>query len=211
MQIHEITWPVLNEAGLTDYLKAMATTDPRLAALPLDQRAAAMRTSSATQMAAKAAANQWQGRVLQLLKANQVAGGSGMLDAQGVTDQEYGDNLEDFVEKMMLQKPIESLDQTSGTKVAQMIDKVVTAKNDPKQIQAAFQELAAVTAAARQDPTKTTGVSNPQQIIQQALTGVNPQVLGKQIAAAAGGQQAAKSTGNPTVDHLLKTLGIQVS
>lgn len=211
-----------------DYIKAAATSDPRLAQLPLSQRAAAMRTNSATQMMSKAALNQWQGRVLQLLKANQTAGGSGMLGPNGVTDQEYVDNLEDFVEKVMLQKPIESLDSNSGTRLNQMINSVMTVKNDPKKMQTAFQDLAAITTAARMDPSKTgaapgaaqgsqqTGakpaVQNTVQGVKVALQGINTQTVAQNLVAANNGQPvAASKTNNDLVNRVLTTLGVQLT
>lgn len=208
-----------------DYIKAMATTDPKMASLPLSQRAAAMRTSTATQMLGKAALNQWQGRVLQLLKANQTAGGSGMLDSKGVKDQEYVDNLEDFVEKVLLQKPIESLDNTSGTKLNQMINAVMAVKNDPKKMQTAFQDLVAITTAARMDPAKSgtaqqsaqqpggqQAVQNTVQGTKIALQGINTQTLAQNMVTANNGQPVvATKTNNDLVNRVLTAMGVQLT
>jgi len=147
MQIYDITnrKQQLTEASFTDYVKAAFTKDPNMANLPLDQRAAAMMKDTAMQNVAKLALQQWQSKVLTLIRANQ---------NMPITDREYTDNLKDFIEKTLLQKPLTTLDQLSRQRLGVQINNVLASRNDPKKLQQTFQELAVNTAAARQDPTR---------------------------------------------------------
>lgn len=219
MQIHEITKKQTNE-GIMDTLKGVFKTDPASANLPLDQRIRAAQTNTATQQVAKLVMQQWQNKMVQLTRAASTTGGA-------VSDQEYGEQLEDFIERVLLQnKRVEDLDQQSGQRLDAIMQKIVAGRNDAKALPELFNNLTAVTTAARVDTTKFKGgqtqqptaqqgaqnlsQANPQVAVKQALKGVNTSALNQQIAAVGGGPQTVKSTSNRYVDQLLKQLGIQV-
>lgn len=145
MQINELVTTRLDEAGMMDYLRAAASTDPALANLPLAQRAAAMQRSKAVSQVGQATLQRWQQKVIDLTRANQ---------NQPITDQEYIDNLKTFIETTLLQKGLTTLDQNSRQRLGQAINAVVAARNDRRQLASTFQNLVTMTTAARQDPTR---------------------------------------------------------
>jgi len=193
MQIHEITHQRLDEVGLMTRLGA---------ALGNQQAQVATSTAALSQAALK----QWNNKVLQLQQANQ---------GMPISDQEYDTNLEDFVDRVMLQGRLDSLDQTSLTRLTPAMDAVLKARNDPKLLPAAFEKMVAVVNVARQDPAKASRTPQlaPQQtaaMVQQVLKGanVNTQAVAAALQQAAGGQLTATKQPNPMVNSLLNALGV---
>jgi hypothetical protein len=193
MQIHEITQQRLDEVGLMTRLGA---------ALGNQQAQVATSTAALSQAALK----QWNNKVLQLQQANQ---------GMPISDQEYDTNLEDFVDRVMLQGRLDSLDQTSVTRLTPAMDAVIKARNDPKLLPAAFEKMVAVVNVARQDPAKSAQTSQftPQQTaatVKQVLAGanVNTQAVAAALQQAAGGQLTATKQPNPMINSLLNALGV---
>jgi len=193
MQIHEITRQRLDEVGLMTRLGA---------ALGNQQAQVATSTAALSQAALK----QWNNKVLQLQQANQ---------GMPISDQEYDTNLEDFVDRVMLQGRLDSLDQTSLTRLTPAMDAVIKARNDPKLLPAAFEKMVAVVNVARQDPAKASQTSQftPQQTaatVKQVLAGanVNTQAVAAALQQAAGGQLTATKQPNPMINSLLNALGV---
>jgi hypothetical protein len=193
MQIHEITCQRLDEVGLMTRIGA---------ALGNQQAQVATSTAALSQAALK----QWNNKVLQLQQAN-----SGM----PISDQEYDTNLEDFVDRVMLQGRLDSLDQTSLTRLTPAMDAVIKARNDPKLLPAAFEKMVAVVNVARQDPAKASRTPQlaPQQsaaTVKQVLAGanVNTQAVAAALQQAAGGQLTATKQPNPMINSLLNALGV---
>jgi hypothetical protein len=193
MQIYEITRQRLDEVGLMTRLGA---------ALGNQQAQVATSTAALSQAALK----QWNNKVLQLQQANQ---------GMPISDQEYDTNLEDFVDRVMLQGRLDSLDQTSLTRLTPAMDAVLKARNDPKLLPAAFEKMVAVVNVARQDPAKASRTPQlaPQQTaatVQQVLKGanVNTQAVAAALQQAAGGQLTATKQPNPMVNSLLNALGV---
>jgi hypothetical protein len=193
MQIHEITHQRLDEVGLMTRLGA---------ALGNQQAQVATSTAALSQAALK----QWNNKVLQLQQANQ---------GMPISDQEYDTNLEDFVDRVMLQGRLDSLDQTSLTRLTPAMDAVIKARNDPKLLPAAFEKMVAVVNVARQDPAKASRTPQlaPQQTaatVQQVLKGanVNTQAVAAALQQAAGGALTATKQANPMVNSLLNALGV---
>jgi hypothetical protein len=193
MQIHEITQQRLDEVGLMTRLGA---------ALGNQQAQVATSTAALSQAALK----QWNNKVLQLQQANQ---------GMPISDQEYDTNLEDFVDRVMLQGRLDSLDQTSLTRLTPAMDAVIKARNDPKLLPAAFEKMVAVVNVARQDPAKASRTPQlaPQQTaatVQQVLKGanVNTQAVAAALQQAAGGTLTATKQPNPMVNSLLNALGV---
>ena len=193
MQIYEITRQRLDEVGLMTRLGA---------ALGNQQAQVATSTAALSQAALK----QWNNKVLQLQQANQ---------GMPISDQEYDTNLEDFVDRVMLQGRLDSLDQTSLTRLTPAMDAVIKARNDPKLLPAAFEKMVAVVNVARQDPAKSAQTSQftPQQTaatVKQVLAGanVNTQAVAAALQQAAGGQLTATKQPNPMVNSLLNALGV---
>jgi hypothetical protein len=193
MQIHEITQQRLDEVGLMTRLGA---------ALGNQQAQVATSTAALSQAALK----QWNNKVLQLQQANQ---------GMPISDQEYDTNLVDFVDRVMLQGRLDSLDQTSLTRLTPAMDAVIKARNDPKLLPAAFEKMVAVVNVARQDPAKASRTPQlaPQQTaatVQQVLKGanVNTQAVAAALQQAAGGTLTATKQPNPMVNSLLNALGV---
>jgi hypothetical protein len=193
MQIYEITHQRLDEVGLMTRLGA---------ALGNQQAQVATSTAALSQAALK----QWNNKVLQLQQANQ---------GMPISDQEYDTNLEDFVDRVMLQGRLDSLDQTSLTRLTPAMDAVIKARNDPKLLPAAFEKMVAVVNVARQDPAKSAQTSQftPQQTaatVKQVLAGanVNTQAVAAALQQAAGGQLTATKQPNPMINSLLNALGV---
>jgi hypothetical protein len=193
MQIYEITRQRLDEVGLMTRLGA---------ALGNQQAQVATSTAALSQAALK----QWNNKVLQLQQANQ---------GMPISDQEYDTNLEDFVDRVMLQGRLDSLDQTSLTRLTPAMDAVIKARNDPKLLPAAFEKMVAVVNVARQDPAKSAQTSQftPQQTaatVKQVLAGanVNTQAVAAALQQAAGGQLTATKQPNPMINSLLNALGV---
>jgi len=193
MQIYEITHQRLDEVGLMTRLGA---------ALGNQQAQVATSTAALSQAALK----QWNNKVLQLQQANQ---------GMPISDQEYDTNLEDFVDRVMLQGRLDSLDQTSLTRLTPAMDAVIKARNDPKLLPAAFEKMVAVVNVARQDPAKSsqTPQFTPQQsaaTVKQVLAGanVNTQAVATALQQAAGGALTATKQPNPMVNSLLNALGV---
>jgi hypothetical protein len=193
MQIYEITRQRLDEVGLMTRLGA---------ALGNQQAQVATSTAALSQAALK----QWNNKVLQLQQANQ---------GMPISDQEYDTNLEDFVDRVMLQGRLDSLDQTSLTRLTPAMDAVIKARNDPKLLPAAFEKMVAAVNVARQDPVKASQTSQftPQQTaatVKQVLAGanVNTQAVAAALQQAAGGQLTATKQPNPMINSLLNALGV---
>jgi hypothetical protein len=193
MQIHEITRQRLDEVGLMTRLGA---------ALGNQQAQVATSTAALSQAALK----QWNNKVLQLQQANQ---------GMPISDQEYDANLEDFVDRVMLQGRLDSLDQTSVTRLTPAMDAVIKARNDPKLLPAAFEKMVAAVNVARQDPAKASQSPQftPQQTaatVKQVLAGanVNTQAVAAALQQAAGGTLTATKQPNPMINSLLNALGV---
>ena len=196
MQIHEITQQRLDEVGLMTRLGA---------ALGNQQAKVATSTAALSQAALK----QWNTKLLQLQQAN---------NGMPVSDQEYDDRLEEFVDRVMLQGRLDSLDQTSLSRLNPAMDAVIKARNDPKLLSAAFEKMVAAVNVARQDPAKATQTAQtpqytPQQtaaIVKQVLAGanVNTQAVATALQQAAGGPLTATKQPNPMVNSLLNALGV---
>ena len=193
MQIHEITQQRLDEVGLMTRLGA---------ALGNQQAQVATNTAALSQAALK----QWNNKVLQLQQANQ---------GMPISDQEYDDRLEEFVDRVMLQGRFDSLDQTSMSRLAPAMDAVLKVRNDPKLLPAAFEKMVTAVNVARQDPAKApqTPQFSPQQMsatVQQVLRGanVNTQAVATALQQAAGGTLTATKQANPMVNSLLNALGV---
>ena len=193
MQIYEITRQRLDEVGLMTRLGA---------ALGNQQAQVATTTAALSQAALK----QWNNKVLQLQQANQ---------GMPISDQEYDTNLEDFVDRVMLQGRLDSLDQTSLTRLTPAMDAVLKARNDPKLLPTAFEKMVAAVNVARQDPAKATQAPqyNPQQTaatVKQVLASanVNTQAVAAALQQAAGGALTATKQPNPMVNSLLNALGV---
>ena len=193
MQIHEITQQRLDEVGLMTRLGA---------ALGNQQAQVATSTAALSQAALK----QWNNKVLQLQQANQ---------GMPISDQEYDTNLEDFVDRVMLQGRFDSLDQTSMSRLTPAMDAVLKVRNDPKLLPAAFEKMVSAVNVARQDPAKATQAPQytPQQTaatVQQVLKGanVNTQAVATALQQAAGGTLTATKQANPMVNSLLNSLGV---
>ena len=224
MQIYEVTQ--VDEQGFLGGLKQAAQT----AASGIKQSAqAAMGNVGAqaaqnTDMLGSAMAKQWNMKAAQLVNAAATSG-SGT-----VSDQEYSAQLIDFVEKNMLQKKSNELDQTSRQRLGQMIGKVVSSRNDSRQLDQAFRDLAKITTTARLDPQYTrgsrvpsqsaqtvgqTGAAQPQMTAQQARQQAQQtldQLIGRTQQAGLTqylGGGTVRSTGNATVDGMLNILGVQ--
>ena len=193
MQIHEITQQRLDEVGLMTRLGA---------ALGNQQAKVATSTAALSQAALK----QWNTKLLQLQQAN---------NGMPVSDQEYDDRLEEFVDRVMLQGRLDSLDQTSLSRLTPAMDAVIKARNDPKLLSAAFEKMVAAVNVARQDPNQApqNPQFTPQQMsatVQQVLKGanVNTQAVATALQQAAGGTLTATKQANPMVNSLLNALGV---
>ena len=175
-----------------------------------------------TQGLAKAALQQWNNKVLQLTQANK---------GQPVGDQEYFTQLQDFANRVMLQGGFARLDGTSAKRVKQAIADVTAVRNDPNQLQDKMAQLVTATAASRQDPNAYYGA--PRGRAGQAPTGAAQagaaqqaaplvqQFLNQSVSAAQqqgfktflqqyAGTGGVRSTGNATVDAMLKQFGLRV-
>lgn len=230
MQINELVTQRLDEAGMMDYLRAAASTDPALTKLPLAQRAAAMQRSKAVSQIGQATLQRWQQKVIDLTRANQ---------NQPITDQEYTDNLKTFIETTLLQKGLTTLDQNSRQRMGQAINAVVAARDDQRQLASTFQNLVTITTAARQDPTRQYKMAGQRRAAPAAVpaaasaaspapatttTTVNPAALKntlanlgvdikpsrsaiQQVMSKAGANLNIKRTGDPYADALLTLFG----
>jgi hypothetical protein len=152
MQIHEVTHvsDVITEAGIWDYVKAatMAKQQPGLANMPLDQRAAAIARDTAVQNLAKVALNQWNAKVYQLSK---VASTPDPATGQPVIDKtEYAKQLQDFVDRNLLQGSYKYLDSASKQRVEAIKREIIAGQNDPQKLQQAFASLTPITTTAIQ-------------------------------------------------------------
>jgi hypothetical protein len=175
-----------------------------------------------TQGLAKAALQQWNNKVLQLTQANK---------GQPVGDQEYFTQLQDFANRVMLQGGFARLDGTSAKRVKQAIADVTAVRNNPNQLQGKMEQLVTATAASRQDPNAYYGAprgsagqaapgaapaGSAQQATQAAKDFLNGAISGSQqtgfktFLQQSAGTGALRSTGNATVDALLKELGLRV-
>jgi hypothetical protein len=194
MQIHEITHQRLDEVGLMTRLGA---------ALGNQQAKVATNTAALSQAALK----QWNNQVLQLQQVN---------NGMPISEPEYEDRLQEFVERVMLQgRKFDTLDQTSQSRLMPAVDAVVKARMDPKLLPSAFEKMVAAVNVARQDPTKAT--QNPQYTpqqtaatVKQVLAGanVNTQAVATALQQAAGGTLTATKQANPMVNSLLNALGV---
>jgi hypothetical protein len=140
MQIHEITHKQrLDEVDIIGGIKgAVAGFQQSQQQRQVQQNTAAL---------AKAALQQWNNKVIQLTQA---AGG------QPVDPTDYENNLNDFVERVMLRTyKIADLDDSSQTRVEQAIGAVVQGRNDRRALAPAFEKLVQQATVARLDPAKT--------------------------------------------------------
>jgi len=170
-----------------------------------------------TDMLGKAMLKQWN------MKAAQLAQAAAATGAGTVTDQEYKEQLEDFVEKNMLQKQIDELDPTSTPRMNQMIAKVVSARNDARQLDQAFRDMAKITTTARTDPSlrrfggraasapAAAGQPGAQQTPQATAQSLVPSTVQfNDILAHFGGRGAQfRPTGNANVDAFLTQMGLR--
>jgi hypothetical protein len=178
--------------------------------------------SAQTQGLAKAALQQWNNKVLQLTQANK---------GQPVSDQEYFTQLQDFVNRVMLQGAFSRLDGTSAKRVKQAIAGVTGVRNNPTQLQDKMEQLVTTASASRQDPNAyygaprgsaakaPTGAAQAgaaqqaaplvQQFLNQSVSAVQQQGF-KTFLQQYAGTGAVRSTGNATVDAFLKELGLRV-
>jgi hypothetical protein len=127
-------------------------------------------------------------------------------------------------------------DLEDPTGINNAMTSVIDAGIDRRKLEPAFTQLVQQSMVARLDPAKTAyqspaaqktvgpGVKqapgaqqslNPSQAAQAAAFAIraakiNPQVASQEIQKAAGGPLAVRTTNNPMVDALLKSLGIQV-
>jgi hypothetical protein len=173
-----------------------------------------------TDMLAKAMLKQWNTKAAQLANAA-AATGTGT-----VSDQEYKEQLEDFVEKNMLQKQIDELDSTSTQRMNQMIAKVVASRNNSSQLDQAFRDMAKITTTARMDPslrrfggraaatpTAAQGQPGAQQAPQATAQTLMPSSAQQtDVLAHFGGRGARfQSTNNANVDAFLQQLGLRMT
>ena len=173
-----------------------------------------------TDMLGKAMLKQWN------MKAAQLAQAAAATGAGTVPDQEYQEQLEDFVEKNMLQKQIDELDPTSTQRMNQMIAKVVASRNNASQLDQAFRDMAKITTTARMDPslrrfggraaatpTAAQGQPGAQQAAQQTAQSLVPSANQfNNILAHFGGRGAtARLTGNANVDAFLQQMGLRLT
>jgi hypothetical protein len=173
-----------------------------------------------TDMLAKAMLKQWNTKAAQLANAAAASG------AGTVSDQEYKDQLEDFVEKNMLQKQIDELDSTSTQRMNQMITKVVASRNNSSQLDQAFRDMAKITTTARMDPslrrfggraaatpTAAQGQPGAQQAPQATAQTLMPSSAQQtNVLAHFGGRGARfQSTNNDNVDAFLQQLGLRMT
>ena len=171
-----------------------------------------------TDMLAKAMVKQWNTKAAQLANAAAATG------AGTVSDQEYKDQLEDFVEKNMLQKQIDELDPTSTQRMNQMITKVVASRNDSRQLDQAFRDMAKITTTARMDPSlrrfgrgaaAATPAAAGQAGAQQTPMLSPTQLVGSgtkvnDMMTYFGGPQQIQATGNAKIDDFLGKLGMRL-
>ena len=157
MQIHEVTQ--IDEQGFLGGIKQAA----QAAVGGIKQSAqAAMGNVGAqaaqnTDMLGAAMAKQWT------MKAAQLAQAAAATGAGTVSDKEYSTQLMDFIEQNMLQKKSDALDSTSRQRLGQMVGKVVASRNDARQLQQAFRDLAKITTTARIDPNASRAAAAPGQ------------------------------------------------
>jgi hypothetical protein len=182
-------------------------------------------------MAAKAALQQWNNKVIQLTQA--AAG-------QPVDATEYENQLGDFVERIMLRNyKIADMEPQSQQRIEQAIGDVVQNRNDRNSLASSFEKLAQQTVVARLDPAKTSfqspaaqktlgpgakqapgaaqqpvvlNAQQAQQAAAQALRNANVNVsqLATQLATQTGGPVTVPRTNNNVVNALLKAVGVQV-
>lgn len=196
----------------------------------LQQKLQTRKVQQNTSMAAKAALQQWNNKVIQLTQA--AAG-------QPVDATEYENQLADFVERVMLRSyKIADMEAQSQQRIEQAIGDVVQNRNDRAGLTSAFEKLAQQTVVARLDPAKTSfqspaaqktlgpGAKQPasaqqpvvlnaqqaQAAANQALrnANVNAQQLATQLATQAGGPVVIPRTNNNVVNALLSAIGVQV-
>ena len=216
MKINQITPSMITEAGIIDKAKALFSTDPALANLPYQQKLAALERDTQIQQLSKVALTNWQAKVVSLMRANQNA---------PISNEEYLDNLTDFIEQTLLKSQLQFLDTNSTQLIANSMNTVVNARNDKKQLPKAFNQLLVAVTAARRKPTSAHAPQAPQgtpsamsqqqatQAIQQLVTsliGTNQQNSIKSGLSQIAGPLNVRSTGNPTADALLKQFGINI-
>jgi len=219
MQINEITHPQqLNEVDIVGGIKK-AVSGVQGAVAGFQQQQQQKTVQQNTQAVSKAALQQWNNKLIQLQQA-------------GVPDTQWKDHLQDFVERVMLRSyKLDDLADKQG--VERAMQNVIAAGMDRRKLEPAFTALVQQSMASRVDPTKasyqsrstqatttnqTAGTQqqlNPTQAAQAAADAIraariNPQVASQEIQKAAGGPLAVRTTNNPMVDALLKSLGIQV-
>lgn len=221
MQISDITVPKkLREASFTDYVKAAVSSNPALANMSWSQRANVLSKDKAIQQLAKASLQNWNNRVYQMSQAQQRLG-----QPAQISDTEYKQSLKDYVERVLLQKNIASLDPASQSSVNAAIDRVTTNKDKPAQLEPFFQTLIYTTASARANPNQLPFgapqvTASPQMTTQQAQQAVQQFFAGgmstsQQQAMSAflqqySGTNSVRSTGNPVTDAMLKQLGFRI-
>jgi hypothetical protein len=188
-------------------------------------------TAQNTKLLAQAALRQWSNKVMQL---NQAAQG------QPVDNQQYEAQLADFVERTLLRGAgITDLDDPSETKIEAAIGAVLAARNNPKTLPQAFENLVSQTVVARMDPNKYKAGTAPQAAAGAApgaagaapgaapvnlspaqadaeikrilnLSNLNTANFSQALQGLAGGAITVSRTTSPVVNALLTQLGIAV-
>jgi hypothetical protein len=124
----------------------------------------------------------------------------------------------------MLQKQIDELDPISTQRMNQMITKVVAARNDARQLDQAFRDMAKITTTARMDPSlrrfgRGAAAATPA-AAGQAGAQQTPMLSAAQLVGNAtkvqdmmtyfGGPQQIQATGNAKIDDFLGKLGMRL-
>lgn len=176
--------------------------------------------SQKTDMLGAAMFKQWN------MKAAQLANAAAATGTGTVSDQEYKEQLEDFVERNMLQKQIDELDPTSTQRINQSVTKILSVRNDARQLEQAFRDMAKVTTTARMDPSLRRfggrAAATPAAAGQAAQPGAQqtPILSPTQLVGNAtkvndmmkyfGGPQQIQATGNAKIDDFLGKLGMRL-
>jgi hypothetical protein len=231
MKINE----VLTEAGMIDNLvaniKSVTTKDPRLASMTTDQKVDYFLRQPGMQKASDLARQVWEKQIVATMSANQAAGRG----LTSISDQEYRNMLNNFVEKNLINSKITDLDNENQQRVNSAVVNVLRAKgaDDQRDMDAAFDDLVSVASVARvvdssvaqsaptsqTPPAQNTGVSmglrkaktNAEQIL-DGTVGLRPNQI-KQLGSAfqqQAGTKTVRSTGNNSVDGMLLALGFDV-
>lgn len=233
MQIHELTYDQNSDAvlkeGLWDTIQALTTQNPNLAGMSLAAKKQFLQTNQAIDKVADKAVNAWSGYVARKTQQNP----NWLSD-----DQIYRRDLRLFVQKNLM-PPYTNIDQmTNKNEIYQAIDTLVSNRMDtqgrpsPQAQIGTFNQLIdlASVAMVKQPSQKTskaaapTGAAAaptgaPTQFTPQAAQaflqnfGMNQQQLQTFINTLprVAGTNTVNSTGNPSIDNLLRAFGLTVS